>query len=286
MVEDLRKETGHLLLLDSGGGFPRYNQDYRLSARYLVRAMDQMSYAAMNLGASELHAGVDFLKEVVSGIRFPLISSNLVRNDGESPFWEQYVIVNVEGIKVGILGVMPEYGLKHADAPEFPGNLKILSPEAALEALVPTVAKEADVVILLSQCDINETAALVETVKGIDFAVCPGRRFFGCEDDGERQNETDLLHTGHYASLGFMQFSLDGNKQVRSLAKKMISLDTSVPAENMVSEMFNEIRSLRSQTDIRSKDAQARAMSTLQLTPEEFFKQMQQEHPDSVLMIE
>jgi 5'-nucleotidase / UDP-sugar diphosphatase len=286
MVENLRKETGHLLLLDSGGGFPRYNQDYRLSARYLVRAMDQMGYAAMNLGVSELYAGVDFLKEVTAGIRFPLISSNLVRNDGQAPFWDQYVIVDVEGIKVGILGVMPEYDWKHADDPEFPGNLKILSPEAALETLVPTVAKEADVVILLSQCDINETTALVEAVKGIDFAVCPGRRFFGCDDDGQRENETDLLHTGRYASLGFMQFSIDGNKQAQSLAKKMISLGTPVPMENMVSEMFNEIRSLRSQAGTRSKEAQARAMSTLQLTPEEFFKQMQQERPEALLIME
>ena len=275
-----------MLLLDSGGGFPQLNQDYRLSARYLVRAMDQMGYAAMNLGASELYAGVDFLREVTSGVSFPLISSNLVRKDGQEPVWEKYVIVDVEGIKVGILGVMPVDGWKHVNDPELSENLEILSPQAVLETLVPTVGKEADVVILLSQCDMNETTALVDAVKGIDFAVFPGRRVFGCSDDGSRQNETDLLQTGRYASLGFLQFSVDGTGKTQALSKKMIPLNTPVPAENMMSEMFNEIKTLRSQTGIRSKDAQARAKSNLKLTPEEFFKQMQQEHPEAVLMME
>ncbi len=286
MVENIRKENGRVLLLDSGGGFPPIDQDYRLSARYLVRAMDEMGYAAMNLGAGELHAGADFLREISSGVSFPLISSNLVRKDGQAPVWKQYVIVDVQGVKVGILGVLPMDGWKHISDPELSEDLEVLPPQGTLETLVPLVGKEADVVILLSQCDMNETTTLVDAVKGIDFAVFPGRRIFGCSDDGPRQNETDLLQTGRYASLGFLQFSVDDNGQTQALSKKMMPLSTPAPAENMMSEMFNEIKTLRSQTGMRSKDAQARAKSNLKLTPEEFFKQMQQEHPEAVLMME
>lgn len=285
MVEKIRNENGPLLLLESGGVFYPGDADFRLSARYLIKGMDQMGYAAMNLGGSELYAGLDFLREVTSGVRFPLLSSNLTLTDGQTPFWKQYVLTNLGDVKVGIVGVMPADGLKNIANPKYLENLNILSPKETLEALIPRLRKEADVIILLSQCDLDETTALVDAVKGIDFAICPAARFAGCDDHGPRQKETNLLHTARYGvGMGFMQFTVDGGK-ARPVVQEMIVLKTPVPAERLMGEMFNEIKKLRTETGTAAREAQARAMSTLQLTPEEFIKQMQKERPEALMIL-
>ncbi len=285
MVETLRNENGQMLLLESGGVFSPGDTDFRLSAKYLVRGMNQMGYAAMNLGGSELHAGMDFLREITADIGFPLLSSNLVFTDGQSPFWKKYVVTDLGNVKVGIVGVMPVDGLKDIIDPKYSENLNILPPQTTLEALVPAVRKEADVIILLSQCDLDETTAMVDAVKGIDFAICPGKTAgcAGCADHGHgpQQGETDLLHAARYGvGLGFLQFTMDGSRQAQVIEQKMITLNTPVPAERLISEMLNEIKKLRGET------AQAKARATLQLTPEEFIKQMQKEQPGAVLIME
>jgi 2',3'-cyclic-nucleotide 2'-phosphodiesterase (5'-nucleotidase family) len=284
MVETLRSESGQLLLLESGGVFFPGDADFRLSAKYLVRGMDQMGYAAMNLGGSELHAGADFLMEITKDVRFPLLSSNLAFTDGRPPFWKQYLITDLGNLKVGIVGVMPADGLASIADPKYSENLKVLPLKETLDALIPTLKKEADVIILLSQCDLDETTALVDAVKGIDFAVCPGRRLAGCSD-GPQQSETDLLHTARYGvGLGFLQFTVDRGGKTQPISQKMIPLNTPVPMERLMGEMFNEIRKLRTENGTRAKEAHARAMSTLELTPEEFIKQMQKERPGAVMV--
>lgn len=286
MVEKIWNENGPLLLLESGEAFSIVDKDFKLTAKYMVRGMDQMGYAAMNLGGSELYAGVDFLREITAGMRFPLLSSNLVLKDGQAPLWKPYVVADLGNVKVGIVGVMPADGLKNIADPKYSENLKILPPKEALDALIPALKKEADVIILLSQCDLDETTALVDAVKGIDFAICPAVRLAGCADHGpQQQSETDMLHTARSGvSMGFLQFTLNGSGQAQPVAQKMIALNTPVPAERLIGEMFNEIRKLRIETGTAAKEA--RAMSTLQLTPEEFIKQMQKEPPEAVLIVE
>jgi 5'-nucleotidase / UDP-sugar diphosphatase len=287
MVEKIRNENGPLLLLESGGAFSIVDKDFRLSARYMVRGMDQMGYTAMNLGGSELYGGVDFLREVTAGMRFPLLSSNLVLKDGQAPFWKPYVLTNLGNVKVGIVGVMPADGLKNIADPNYSENLKILPPKEALDALIPVLKKEADVIVLLSQCDIDETTALVDAVKGIDFAICPRTRALGCDGCGPLQSETDMLHTARSGvSMGFLQFTVDGSGQAQPIVQKMIALNTPVPAERLMGEMFNEIRKLRTETGTAAREAHAKAISTLQLTPEEFIKQMQKERPEAFLIME
>ncbi|RJP40900.1 MAG: bifunctional metallophosphatase/5'-nucleotidase [Desulfobacteraceae bacterium] len=287
MVEKIRNENGPLLLLESGGAFSVVDKDFRLTARYMVRGMDQMGYTAMNLGGSELYAGADFLGEVTTGMRFPLLSSNLVLKDGQEPLWKPYVLTNLGNVKVGIVGVMPADGLKNIADPKYSENLKILPPKEALDALIPALKKEADVIVLLSQCDLDETTALVDAVKGIDFAICPGARLAGCADHGPQQSETDMLHPARNGvSMGFLQFTLNGSGQAQPIEQKMIALNTPVPAERLMGEMFNEIRKLRIETGTAAREAQVRAMSTLQLTPEEFFKQLQKEQTGELLIKE
>jgi 5'-nucleotidase / UDP-sugar diphosphatase len=284
MMETIRSENRHVLILDAGGVFSPGDRDFRLSARYLIRGMDQMGYAAMNLGGSELYAGIDFLEEITKNIQFPVVSSNLVLTDGREPFWKPYVIANLGNAKVGIIGVMSADGFSNMVDPRDSDKLKILPPSAALAALVPELEKQADVVILLSQCDLDETAELLNAVQGIDLAISPGGSFATCADIGAPAGETGPMQTSRYGKdLGLYQFIMDDTGQVIPVARKLIPLHKPAPGERLIGEMFNEIKKLRAETGVRDKEVRARAMSTLKLTPEEFIRQFQQEQPDALI---
>jgi len=66
----------------------------------------------------------------------------------------------------------------------------------------------------------------------------------------------------------------------------MIALNSPVPAERLMSEMFNEIRKLRTETGTATREAQARAISRLQLTSEEFFKQLRKKQTGAAMIRE
>jgi 2',3'-cyclic-nucleotide 2'-phosphodiesterase (5'-nucleotidase family) len=265
-----------LILLECGGVFPLGGADFKLRAELLIKSMDQMGYTAMNLGGNDLYAGTDFLKELTADADFPLLSSNLVFKDARAPFWKKYVITDLGDMKAGIVGIIPFDGFKNITDQTILKNLEILPPKSALAELIPAVRKEADVIILLSQCSLDETASILNTEKHIDFAIYSGETGGGCRSRSALQNSpVKLLHsTRHGMNLGYLEFTLaDG--QIIQNEKKMIALNTPVPAEKLMSDMFDEIRKLRAEKENREMQEEARAL--LKLSPEEYMQKLLKE---------
>jgi 5'-nucleotidase len=102
MVESIRKEKRSVLLLDNGEVFDPQKD----TAELYLKAMGQMGYDALNIGSPELYSGKEFLERTHSQVSFPYISSNLLYGGIRPPWIREYVIKEVGGIKVAILGVL------------------------------------------------------------------------------------------------------------------------------------------------------------------------------------
>ena len=245
----------------------------------MLNAMELMGYDALNLGSPEFNFGKEFLEQALSRLSFPYIASNLLYRGSRLSWTQEYIIKEVGGIKVAILGVLDPGGLVQLPRQEQVKGLEVVPPEAALNRLLPEVRGKADLVILLSRFGAAKTLALVKAVKGVDVAIASG------SDDqflGKVPGNTILLHTLYLGrTMGFVKIALD-EKRVLSLSERRdIPLDISVPDNEEVVKLVEKYK--KAQGDARvAKLEQTRKelMEGLQLSPEEFMERYRREQTE------
>jgi 2',3'-cyclic-nucleotide 2'-phosphodiesterase (5'-nucleotidase family) len=274
MLENIRNNEQGLLLLECGSVFPDTDTaEDRLTAELTMKAMDKMGYAAMNLGAGDFSLGADFLTNIKTDVNFPLISSNLIRKDTGKAFGESYIVRNIGEIKIAILGIMPSEAFKKISNPKYFENLEIIPPETALEKLVPEVRKQADIVFLLSQSGFEETVLLMNTVKGIDIAISSGSGKKGCLQHITQPPDTSNIFQAapEGLGLGYLKLTYEDKKLVNH-ENQTITLFNPAPAEDLVSNLFDEVKKMTGAQERQKMEAEAKEL--LKLKPEEYMKKM------------
>jgi len=77
-----------------------------LTAKKIAKGIEMTGCDAMNVGQFEIAAGYDFLKSIMDTIDLPFVSANIKNTiDGKYAF-DRYKIIEKDGIKVGITGVI------------------------------------------------------------------------------------------------------------------------------------------------------------------------------------
>ena len=78
----------------------------------MIKGMNDLGYAAANVGERDLALGYDDFLGRASEATFPFISANIVNRDTRGPVFKPFVILEVdiagadEPLRVGVLGVM------------------------------------------------------------------------------------------------------------------------------------------------------------------------------------
>ncbi len=166
LIKELRKKHPGLLLLDcgsftAGGLMDEYTRNSQLDMQRTevnLKAMELMRFDAVAVGSEEFNFGKDFLLKNAKKTTPAFLSANL-ETDKVVP----YIIKNVNGVKIGIIGLTGLSAIPKAE------GLKVNSPKV-IGGLVNQVRKQgAEVVILLSTLGESEDLALISKVKGIDI---------------------------------------------------------------------------------------------------------------------
>ena len=110
IVEEVRKENPNTILIDNGDTIQGtilsddlYNTRMDL-AHPVIDVMNFMKYDAMTLGNHEFNFGLDVIKKIEKEAEFPILAANANYKKDGSYLVKPYTIVEVNGLKVGILG--------------------------------------------------------------------------------------------------------------------------------------------------------------------------------------
>jgi 5'-nucleotidase/UDP-sugar diphosphatase len=272
MVESIRKDEPSVLLLDCGAVFDHQRGTAELS----LKAMARMGYDALNLGSPEFNFGKEFLEHTRSQVSFPYISSNLLYGGGRLPWTREYVIKEVGGIKVAILGILDPDDLKKIPGQDNAKGFEVMPPRAALDRLLPEVRGKVDLVILLSQLGEAKTRALVEAVRGIDVVVSSGSG--SGSNVKPPENAAVILDTAsNGTTMGLVTITL-GNKRVLSVSERRdVPLGCSVPGNE---EILGLVETYKKEQSIKKEKMRTELMEELQLTPEEFMKRYREKQTE------
>lgn len=161
LVEKVRKENPNTLLLDNGDTVQGtiltddlYN--VKLEEKHpVIDVMNFMGYDSMTLGNHEFNFGLDLVDKIVKEAEFPILSANIYNKKDNSYFVKPYIIKEVGGVKIGILGLttpnVPKWdGVKVTDL-----NFEAMD-KAAAKAIKELKEKEkVDIIIATAHAGVN-----------------------------------------------------------------------------------------------------------------------------------
>ncbi len=111
VVRLLRKDHPDLLLLDCGDtiqGTPLTFYHATVNNRPpdpMMTVMNEIGYDAMTVGNHEYEFGFEVLNKARSEARFPWLSANTYKRGTDETFYTPYVIKQVQGVRIAVLGL-------------------------------------------------------------------------------------------------------------------------------------------------------------------------------------
>jgi 2',3'-cyclic-nucleotide 2'-phosphodiesterase / 3'-nucleotidase len=155
LIKQERAKDPNLLLLDSGDtiqGTPLgfyYARIDQQAAHPMAVTMNALKYDAAAIGNHEFNYGLDTLNRWKSQLNFPLLSANTRTTAGGEAF-QPYVIKEVNGVKVGVLGLTTP-AIPNWEKPENIAGLRWDNPVEIAKQYVPKMRSEGADVVVISQ---------------------------------------------------------------------------------------------------------------------------------------
>jgi 2',3'-cyclic-nucleotide 2'-phosphodiesterase/3'-nucleotidase len=160
-VEGVRAANPHTILIDNGDtiqGTPLayyFNMLDTTVDNPLAVAMNEMDYVSATVGNHEFNYGPAVLNRYQEQADFPLLSANVTGCRDYA--FEPYVIEDVGGVEVGILGLTPP-AVVHWERPENIVDCVFGDAMAAANRYVPEMrAAGADVIVVSAHTGLDET---------------------------------------------------------------------------------------------------------------------------------
>lgn len=133
LVKQIRNQSKNVLLIDSGDliqGTPLEYYHAKIDNEPIdpmILVMNKLGYSSWILGNHEFNYGLKVLNKAISEAQFPVLSANIVKKGTNEPAFRPYHIVNVDDIKIGILGLTTKFVPNWEDPKNIEG-LEFLDP--------------------------------------------------------------------------------------------------------------------------------------------------------------
>lgn len=141
-----------------------------------VRVMNAVGYDFAVPGNHEFDYGLDVLLERAGQLDFPLICANLVYEDTGKSLFDEYLILERGGVRVGFFGLITAE-TPHSSMPGAMGNSKVTDPVMAAERMVSLLKGEnVDSIVAVGHLGVlrqgfTTSDELCKMVPGIDIFI-------------------------------------------------------------------------------------------------------------------
>jgi 2',3'-cyclic-nucleotide 2'-phosphodiesterase/3'-nucleotidase len=173
LIKRVRNEQPNTLLIDSGDtiqgspleSFHSRKNNTRTDPMMLV--MNSLNYDAMTVGNHEYNFGLKVLEKARGEAKFPWLSANTYDKATNRTHYKPYVVKDVAGVKIGILGLTTP-GIPYWDNPPNYAGLEFHDPvaEARKWVAVLRTQEKVDVVVIAMHMGLGEDLRTGEVSPG------------------------------------------------------------------------------------------------------------------------
>jgi len=230
-IERERAQSPNVLVLDAGNAF--FGEEAR--GRLILEAMNAMGYDAMAIGDRDFWFGVGGLRKLMAEAKFPFLSANIVLSDTGELLAQPYIIKEIGGRKVGIIGISSPVVTRIANSP--PGLAGPVKETVTVKDVLETarecvekVRKETNIVIVLSNLGSDEDQWLARSVPGITVIV-GGRDRVRLYPPLKIEETGTLIVQAYLAGeyMGRLHLTIDGQGVVTDYEGELVALTPDFP---------------------------------------------------------
>lgn len=172
-VREEREQSDRVLLLDAGDlmtGNLICDMEYKGAlGGGLVAMMNRIGYDCLVPGNHMFDHSVSNMKALEQVADFPFVCSNFAR-DGELATKQSYVILNLDGLRVGIIGTTYHPMVGMVPEPNLEGY-ESRYPLKPVSELVAAIDDETDLIVLLSHSGMEIDRDIATNVPGLDLII-------------------------------------------------------------------------------------------------------------------
>jgi 2',3'-cyclic-nucleotide 2'-phosphodiesterase/3'-nucleotidase len=174
LIQRARKDNPKALLLDVGDTIQGSPLEYYHARRHpesvdpIMLVMNQLRYDSMTVGNHEYNFGPEVREKARSEAAFPWLSANTVFTSTGEPAYTPFLIKEVDGVRVAILGITTPGVPYWEDAQKIAG-LSFLNPIETTRLRVAELREKykADIVVAAMHMGLEED--LASSAKALDF---------------------------------------------------------------------------------------------------------------------
>ena len=245
LIKNIRRDEPNVFLFDSGdiftGALSRLT-DGALMFEFMIT----MGYDAMAIGNHEFDYEEKVFEWRKNHAPFPVLSANLFYKDTNHPFTQRHTVIERNGVRIGVIGILGRDAGTTAVGPYSTDELDIIDEAEALRNSVDELRDDVDLIVALTHMghtapmqtdaeadprldrDINKDIALADAVEGVDVL------FGGHADAGtwepvvSPKNGTLIMQTfGQATYLGYLQLKLDSSSRaIKAYDGKLVTVDS------------------------------------------------------------
>ena len=238
-VKTVREEkNNNVLFLDGGDTFHGTFPVVQTKGQILTSLLNDLEIDAMT-AHWDFAYGPDRFKELLNDLNYPMLAINCFNKETDELVFPPYLIKEINGLKVGIIGIaatiidktMPKHfstGLYFTMGnKELPKYIKELKEE-----------KQVDLVLVLSHLGFPQEVKLAEEIHGIDILLSAHthNRIY----HPVIINETIIIQSGcHGSFLGHLDITVE-DKKIVDYKHKFVILDESIAEDEKMKSKVNE----------------------------------------------
>lgn len=221
---------GNVLLLDAGDLLGDTMLADLTEGKALVEALNFLKYDALTVGNHEPDFGTDALRRRMAEASFPTVACNLTEKASGNLFTKPYVIREVAGVKVGVLGLAYPKTAR-TTAPKNVAAVEFHPHGPAVKEHLPKLRAEgAQVVVILSHLGLGADLRLAKEVTGIDVIV--GGHSHNRMAEAAKVGDTLIVQAGaHGSDLGRLDLTVESGKVIAHKRTLVPLTHDTVPAD-------------------------------------------------------
>ncbi len=163
LIKEARKSDPDLLLVDSGDTIQGTPLEYFHNKRNnappdpMMLAMNALHYDSMTVGNHEYNFGLKVLEKARSEAKFPWLSANTYNTGTSTTHYQPYIIKEVEGVRIGVLGLTTPGIPNWENVPNYAGlEFKETVSEAKKWVAILRGKEKVDLVVIAMHMGIEE----------------------------------------------------------------------------------------------------------------------------------
>lgn len=196
IIKDFRQKQPNTLLVDVGDAPYNTNITNLFEGASAIDVMNEMNYDAMAIGNHDFDFPFSVMERNAANADFQFLSANTYYNDEYPEFLKPSIIKEVDGVKIGIMGLTDDQS-KYYTHPKNVEGITLKEQFESAQKAVNDIKGESDIVIALAHIHGNNPV-LPTKVDGIDIEIGGGQDVVGFPQD---INGTWLISPGKHAEV-------------------------------------------------------------------------------------